>query len=80
MASPGRRIYGMMEPLVKSSADLRTFTRSRFDLVASGWDSRLALIGLQPCYLLCELLFIFVKIFVLALKKCEGLEESLLKH
>jgi len=64
----------------EASADLRTFAKSQFDLVASKWylptpwpeESRI-----NEVISRANGLFIFIKTLVLALKECEDPEESL---
>ena len=63
-----------------ASADLRTFARSQFDLVASHWHLDTSWPGesdFKRVISRANGLFIFIKTLVLALKRCEDPEESL---
>jgi len=63
-----------------AEADLKTFARSQFDLVAKVWRLPTPWPG-QPLFdrviSRANGLFIFIKTLVLALKQCENLEETL---
>jgi len=63
-----------------ASADLRSFARSQFDLVASHWHLDTSWpeeSDFKRVILRANGLFIFIKTLVLALKRCEDPEESL---
>ena len=63
-----------------ASADLRTFTRSQFDLVASHWHLATPWpkeADFNRVLSRANGLFIFIKTLVLALKRCKDPEESL---